>query len=136
MKKIKVGDVWQGNSYANMINEVLGTKYLKYQRATVPIEKFGLTGVAWFVYMNGTIRNGHHNILLDDGDTIKEYIDVNGDRSGGLDYPIRLSFMRDPDNDGNIYRLMFVGYFMRSEVRSDNLVRTYKKVNDSITLKV
>ena len=58
MKEIKVGETWNGSSHADMINKVLGKNYRAYMKSTVSLLDYGINGIAWFVFMDGTI-NGH-----------------------------------------------------------------------------
>lgn len=127
MKKINVGDIWQGDSYTDMINKVLDTNYKMYMQAGVPLKKFGLDGIAWFVYMDGKNHKGWKNIISDDENTIVEILDNINNCNDGIDRVYRLAFRRDPDNKGNRYKCKFLGYFKRSEISDNKLKRTYKK---------
>ena len=57
MKTLNAGDVFIGRTYAEMINDALGTNFKSLQRSSVELSDFGAAGfIAWFVYMDGSIH--------------------------------------------------------------------------------
>ena len=59
MKIFKSGEIFQGRSHVDMVNQVLGTKYRDWRKCTVELDKFGAHGViSWFVMMDGS-ENGY-----------------------------------------------------------------------------
>ena len=135
MKNFKVGDTWQGDSYADMINKVLGTSYKGYMKATVPLSELGV--VAWFVVMDGTEHGFGDNIfgdyLSEDGETIFEVFAGKDSKRGSETiirngvFPKRHCFQRDPDKTGNKYKCKYVGYFELDTSYNEFTTRILKK---------
>lgn len=132
---IKVGETWVGNSYTDMINNVLNKNYKAYMKSTVPLKDYGLYGVAWFVYMDGDERSGWRNFISDDGNTIVEIIADLSKCDNGLNYTYRLAFERIPTGRDGLYECKFVGYFTLIKISNDKLKRTFLKIDDVVTLK-
>ena len=56
MKIFKSGEIFQGRSHIDMVNQVLGTKYRDWRKCTVELDKFGAHGVIFLVCNDGWER--------------------------------------------------------------------------------
>lgn len=147
MKIFKSGEIFQGRSHVDMVNQVLGTKYRDWRKCTVELDKFGAHGViSWFVMMDGS-ENGYgegwkwKNYLSKDEEQITE---TNVDRGNIKLYhvqneegyhPYRLAFQLDPNQTGNRYKCKFIGAFcLESFALPDLSTMRYKKVSNTFRL--
>lgn len=83
--------------------------------------------------MDGSDNYNFRNSISNDGKTIIEIIDDVNKSNSGIKYIYRLAFRRDPESDGSAYKCKFVGYFKRSDITEDKLIRTYTRIDDSLT---
>jgi hypothetical protein len=143
MKVLKVGDIWEGVNYADMINKVLDKHYIAYMPCTVRLDAIkGVPTVAWFVYMDGSVHGTNkdylwRNIIEKDGMSITEYC-ASKDKSFTRNFA-RLNksvvaFQLDPQNTGKRYKCKFVGVFELENYDSENVIRTYRRVSDTYVL--
>ena len=145
MKTFHLGDKFIGNSYADMINQALGTTFKVYEESGVRLDEFELPGViAWFVFMDGSIHGFAPDYLWENrlnGNIITEKLVSKNhtkviqkdDREG--QYPLRLAFEL-LDCKKNFYECRFVGAFALSHfLREDLTAREYVRVMDEFILK-
>ncbi len=146
MKVLKVGNIWEGDSHADMINQVLGTDYKSYMKCYVPLAPInGIKTIAWFVYMDGSVH-GHTvdylwvNNLSKDGKEIvercvstdKSYVQKVAENKQNV-----VAFQLDPHNTGkraDKYKCKFVGVFEQQCYDRKNLERVYKRISDTYVL--
>lgn len=144
MREIKVGDTWEGNNHADMINKVMGTDYKGYMKSTVTLTHFGGDGFAWFVFMDGSVHGTSKdylwvNKISADGITIVETCiseDKSYVKSVAEKYHKVLAFQLDPDGTGNKYKCKFVGYFDQERYDHQNLIRVYKRISETYSFKI
>ena len=140
MKLLRAGDVFQGNSHADMINNALGAKCANPMKSSVHLDKFGNKGIiAWFVHMDGTTHGTEdkyiwENFLSADENTIKEFSvgvsqnKVIGKRQEEGFLPYRLAFQIDPFYTGDKHCCKFIGAFCLSKfLRKDQTAIEYSR---------
>ena len=146
MKRFVVGDIFRGQSHADLINNTLGTRYKSFQACSLELKDFGADNVfAWFIFMNGTIH-GHEdgwlwkNKLTEDGNIIREFnidnINKLYKRRGEVGYrPYRLAFQLDPYETNNRYCCKFVGVFRLKRFLNLEMTQVeYEKIADETTI--
>lgn len=136
MKILRVGDTEMGKSYADMINNAIGTNFKGLLKSTVDLVRpyeFEKSDVrAWFVYMDGSVHGDPDgllwkNYLSADGKTIREQC-VNQDisklkkrQSDYGYYPFKLCFQLDPCGTKNNSWGKYVGAFRLSRFLKEDL---------------
>lgn len=147
MKTLNAGDVFIGRTYAEMINDALGTNFKSLQRSSVELSDFGAAGfIAWFVYMDGSIHGFEggwrcSNILSSRMGKIEEH-NVSADKSILLAkrrengyFPFRLCFEIDSSGTKNKYWCRFLGAFRLHKFLCKDLTSVqYLKVSDKFTI--
>lgn len=144
----KLGQVWEGKSYVDLINKIFHKNYKNFIPCTLKLEQFDAPGIAWIVVINGTPhgRNGNLwvNRLFENGEIIEEeYVGVHSDkiRQEFLTYrertfSDRLTFQKDPDNNGNAYKAKCLGFYILKSYDTDKLIRVWKRQNESVILNI
>ena len=137
------GDTFSGIDFTDMFNHALGTHYMRYMRCRIGLKSLGFSddGMAWFVFMNGTVHGPHKGFLFvnrisPDGNTIEEEYVGNNKASVKMYLPpndVRLCFQRDPLGTGDEYLCKFVGVFQISGYKETEkgFIRIHKKVSDT-----
>lgn len=147
MKTLNNGDLFIGRTYAEMINDAIGTNFKSLQRSSVALSDFGAPGViAWFVYMDGSVHGFEDgwrwsNILSFDRSRIAEH-NVSADKSILLAkrrengyFPYRLCFAIESNDTKNKYWCRFVGAFRLHKFLNKDLTSVqYLKVADKFTI--
>ena len=131
-----------------MINKIFHKNYKNFIPCTLKLEQFDAPGIAWIVVINGTPhgRNGNLwvNRLFENGEIIEEeYVGVHSDkiRQEFLTYrertfSDRLTFQKDPDNNGNAYKAKCLGFYILKSYDTDKLIRVWKRQNESVILNI
>lgn len=142
----KLGQVWEGKSYVDLINKIFHKNYKSFIPCTLKLEQFDAPGIAWIVVINGTPHGGNGDLwvnrLFDNGETIEEeYVGVHSDkiRQEFLTYrertfSDRLTFQKDPDNNGNAYKAKCLGFYILKSYDTDKLIRVWKRQRESLVL--
>ena len=146
MKRFVVGDIFRGQSHADLINNTLGTRYKSFQACSLELKDFGADNVfAWFIFMNGTIH-GHEdgwlwkNLLSENETIIRETNIDNKNRlykkRAEVGYrPYRLAFQLDPYETNNRYCCKFVGAFRLKRFLNLEMTQVeYEKIADEIVI--
>ena len=144
---VKDNEIHFGTSHADMINRVLGTHFLSYQRASVELTNWGAAGViAWFVFMDGTEHGFADSMLWKNNYLIDKITEELTNRQEATSllytrraqesyYPYRLAFQLDPLGKNNRYSCRFVGVFALTGFYEKDLTKMrYTKVADSFCL--
>ncbi|MCL2798181.1 MAG: hypothetical protein FWD58_09050 [Firmicutes bacterium] len=143
MKEFKVGQTWQGKTYADMINKVMDISYGEgYPKATVPTSEPGV--VAWFAFIDGKARGPKKDwqwanaLSKDESTIIEEYVGNDFDNARekvvslqGI-FRKRFCFQRDPDGTGNKYKCKYIGYFELDKFDERELIRIHKRKGSGV----
>lgn len=146
MKRFVVGDIFRGQSHADLINNTLGTRYKSFQACSLELKDFGADNVfAWFIFMNGTMH-GHEDgwlwkNLLSENETIIREINIDNKnrlykKRAEVGYrPYRLAFQLDPYETNNRYCCKFVGVFRLKRFLNLEMTQVeYEKIADEIAI--
>lgn len=144
MESFFEGDIFNGNSYANMINNALDIKCEEnYRRSGVDLPNDNNI-IAWFGYLNGEVHGYYQDkyywrniIKIENGEEYiyEEYLGetefiINKMANSRL-CPYRVVFGRDPFESGNAYICRFMGvYCLDAFWGKDNMNKRFKKVSD------
>lgn len=142
----KLGQVWEGRSYADLINKIFHKQYKQYMRATLDLAQFGGKGIAWIVSINGEPHGMGGdlwiNSMVGDGEVIEEkYVGDNrakirAEFLAGMEitFSDRLTFQKDPDDTGNMYKAKCLGYYTLKMFDTDRLLRVWERRSESYPL--
>lgn len=146
MKRFISGNVFRGCSHADLVNNVLGTRYKSLMRCSVELEDFGAPGVyAWFIFMDDTAHGYEdgwmwRNLLTENGNIIRE-VNINKkeklyETRAEVGYrPYRLAFQLDPYETKDRYCCKFVGAFRLKKFNNSDLTTVeYEKVFDDVVI--
>lgn len=143
----KLGQVWEGQNYTDLINKIFHRNYKKFQPSTLNLKPFEVDGTAWLVVMNGLPhgRDGDLwiNRIIENEMIVEEYVGFNKDKihQEFLNYKIRtfsnrLVFQRDPYNSGNDYQAKCLGFYTLKSYDTDKLIRVWKRQSESLLLNI
>ncbi len=144
----KLGQVWEGESYVDLVNEIFHQNYKQYLLSTVKLNSFGVDGIAWIVCIDGKPhgRDGDLwiNRLIENGNIIEEeYVGVNKYKirqeflnPNYRTFADRLTFQKDPSNTGDNYKAKCLGFYVLKSYDIDRLIRVWERKNDSILLTI
>ncbi len=144
----QLGQVWEGDSYVDLVNEIFHQNYKQYLLSTVNLNSFGVDGIAWIVCIDGKPhgRDGDLwiNRLIDNGNMIEEeYVGVNKNkiRQEFLNpvyrtFADRLTFQKDPNNTGDNYKAKCLGFYKLKSYDANKLIRIWERQSDSLLLTI
>ena len=138
---------YKGTNHANLINNVFGTHFRAFFKASVELSNWGAPGViAWFVFMDGT-RHGFSDGMQWENNLLIEKINeelVNKKEGIPLLYkkraeegylPYRLAFQLDPFGKNDRYTCRFVGVYALTGFYDSSLTTMrYSKISDTFCL--
>ncbi len=152
MKKVTftAGQVWQGESFVDVVNQIFHKNYKNYFRCTVDLNRYGKDAIAWIVFFDGKPRGTGEkyvweNRIINEEQIVEEYV---GQKYGlsafdkhNINKPLtnitersRLIFQRDPDGRGNKYKVKFLGYYQLEAYDEEEVKRLYQKKADTVEL--
>lgn len=143
----KLGQVWEGRNYTDLINKIFYKNCKNFIPSTLSLKNYGVDGCAWLVVMNGLPhgRDGDLwiNRITEKEEIVEEYVGFNKDKihQEFLNYKNRtfsdrLVFQRDPDNTGNDYKAICLGFYTLKSYDTDKLVRVWKRQDESVILNI
>ncbi len=144
----QLGQVWEGDSYVDLVNKIFHQNYKQYLFSTVKLNSFGVDGIAWIVCIDGKPhgRDGDLwiNRLIDNGNIIEEeYVGVNKYKirqeflnPNYRTFADRLTFQKDPSNTGDNYKAKCLGFYTLKSYDVDQLIRVWERKKDSVLLTI
>lgn len=144
----KFGQIWEGESYVDLINRIFHKKYKRFMRSTLTLQQFDAPGIAWIVVMNGLPHGANGDLwinrLFEKGEVIEEeYVGINKNKTRQeflqrkeVLFSDRLAFQKDPDNVGNNFKAKCLGYYILQSYDADKLVRVWKRKSESLVLNI
>ena len=134
LPNLKTGNTFLVNTHAELLNEVFGTNYQKYMKASWRCSK---NAFAWIVRIDGKERSNFANTWLNEDTILQHYLGTNNMFDGK---PLEL----DAPNDHRLVfevidswrrKYIFKGVFLLNRDKSTPRDMIFQRVSDTFPMK-